>query len=281
MLSVSELNRICAKRAKAIQGKLSSFPPQPPDPIKDRFYKTLSLHSIWDEEEAPPDGCPFFSFSIGYDLDSIASAVDSLELFESETIPIEIASFARTRVKISSFKDFTEYSDGIVTKKVMAYFDSRDGNYVEVLTSFPILTMITCLTSLIRSIDNASESNFLVDVEDWGELVNYDWMKYFSFSSQQKVFYNFCYWNGDMKECICNIFQSSRFSSEQFNFKKLLSLHGNCEFDDLIMMRKMADSNIERGCGENLADFWIRNLSLRKRKVCTDDEPESKKQKIE
>ena len=278
MLSGSELNRICAKRAKAIQGKLSSFPPQPPDPINDRFYKTLSLHSLWDEEKAPPDECAYFSFSIGYDLDSIASAVDSLELFESETIPIEIASFARTRVKISSFNEFTEYSDGIVTKKISANGASRD-NYVEVLTSFPILTMITCLTSFMQSIYKASESEWLVDAECLSEVVNYDWLQYFSFSSQQKVFYSFCYWNGDMEECILKIFLSSGPSSEQF--EKLRSLHEKCDFNDLIMMQKMADSNIETGYGENLADFWIRNLSLRKRKVCVHDEPESKKQKIE
>merc|ERR1719265_785030 len=136
------------------------------------------------------------------------------------------------------------------------------------------------------SIYKESESNWFEDAENLSGVVNYDWLQYFSFSSQQKVFYNFCYWKGDKDMCIYEIFrpifQSSwvlLFFSEQF--QKLRSLHENCDFNDLIMMQKMADSNIETGYGENLADFWIRNLSLRKRKVCVDDVPESKKQKIE
>jgi len=285
MPSVSEFKLIYAERAKAIQSKLSAFPPLPPDPINDRFYKTLSLHSIRvpDEqvhnppEHRPPEGCPHVSFSIGYDQKSIAAAVDSLDLFESETIPSEIASFARTRVKISSFDHFTEYSDGLVTKRIKNYEPCRD-SYVEVLNSFPLLTTLTCLTSLMKSIHRANGGGVLESVEAWDDVVNYSWMGYFSWSITQEVFYEFWYWDGSIKDCIGSMFESWG-SVEQVC--KLRSLHENCEFSDLIVMQKMADSNIEMRYGESLAEFWIRKLSLRKRKLSSDDEPESKKKKTE
>merc|ERR1712094_117369 len=116
------------------------------------------------------------------DQNSIAEAVDSLHLFESETIPVEIASFARSRVKISSFEHFTEYSDGLVTKRIKDY-DLRD-NYVEVLNSFPLLTTLSCLTSLIKSIHRAHGA-VLGNVECWDDIVNSSWMKYFSWTSKQ------------------------------------------------------------------------------------------------
>jgi len=289
MTNASEVNRICALRAETAQARLSNFPPSPPDPVNDRFFRTLSLHSIWDPilgSTWPPNDLPIISFSIGYDQNKIAAAIDSLDLFESEEISVEIASFAHTRVKISSFNEFTIYSDGVLKRRI-----EEDGDFnekekrIEVLNSFPTLTMLTCFTSLMESIyraDGEIGGHCLVSFEDWSDLVNYDWVNTspnFCWSSKQKVFYTLSYNSGYIRACIKHMFFSWKFPDEKV--KELSSLHGNCEISDLIMMQKMADSNIEMEYGESLADFWIRNLSLRKRKLSSDNEHESKKQKIE
>lgn len=194
----AKMRDLSLKFAQDVQQKLPECNPMPNDNEYTKYYNTLNIHSLCEyskfqraaRREGYADEFRYLgngwnkdaiTFTIGFSKNEVSKMVDSLEIFNTETISMEIGKLAESIVTITLTAMSCEYKQGSFCTVIDD--NSTENARTNLLENVPILTMIPHIPSMIWAIQKASK------IEDWdweySFIVSTDWY-YPSWTKKQR-----------------------------------------------------------------------------------------------